>query len=310
MSDRRQHQGQQRRDQGGPQTHHSQRRDGGERGGFHGGGRGRGRGGGSGIEGPLIYLPNRPLAVAPRLTDGSQDALINRFKEQGSKQVEMPTRPGWGTLGLPIHLRSNFFGIKLPKGPFYDYSVTITDVTPKTADNGGKGGKGRGKPRSGDDPTNIKAPIKRRIFELLEEDKMFEPYKSFVVHDYSQRIVAAKKLPQPLKLTITFREEDEKEPDDKKRDLYEVSVEFLDEIKLEPINRYLLSISLATVILTNLCPFLQIYRGRLAIPRICVTTNPFGIESYPSISSKSHRHALGKERQQWCYQILLRPRAD
>jgi eukaryotic translation initiation factor 2C len=182
--------------------------------GFHGGGGGRGRGGGRGIEGPLIYPPNRPVAVAPRLTDGSQDALINRFKEQGRKQVEMLTRPGWGTLGVPTHLRSNFFTVKLPKGPFYDYSVTITDVTPKTVDNGGKGGKGgkgRGKPRSGDDsPTNIKAPIKKRIFELLEEDKLFERYKSFVVHDYSQRIVAAKELPQPLKLTITFREEDEK----------------------------------------------------------------------------------------------------
>lgn len=226
MTDRRQHQGHgQRRGPGAPQAHHGQRRDG-------------GRGAGRGIEGPLIYPPNQPLAVAPRLTDGSQDALIKRFKEQGSKQVEMPTRPGWGTLGLPIHLRSNFFAIKLPKGPFYDYSVTITDVTPKTADNGGKGGKGRRKPRSGDDPTNIKAPIKRRIFELLEEDEVFERYKSFVVHDYSQRIVAAKELPQPLKLTIAFREEDEKEPDEKKKILYEVSVDILDEIKLEPTNRY------------------------------------------------------------------------
>ena len=239
MTDRRQYQGQgQSRGPGGPQAQYGQRRDGGGRAGFHGGGGGRGRGGGRGIEGPLIYPPNQPVAVAPRLTDGSQDALINRFKEQGSKQVEMPTRPGWGTLGVPTHVRSNFFMLKLSKGPFYDYSVAITDVTPKSVDNGGKGGKGRGK-RSGDDSaTNIKAPIKKRIFELLEEDKLFERYQSFVVHDYSQRIVAAKELPQPLKLTIAFREEDEKEPDDKKKILYEVSVDFLGEIELEPINRY------------------------------------------------------------------------
>ena len=154
----------------------------------------------------------------------------------------MPTRPGWGTLGLLTHLRSNFFAIKLPKGPFYDYSVTITEVTTKTIDNrgkGGKGGKGSGKLRSGDDsPTNIKVPIKRRLFDLLEEDKSFEQYKSFVVHNYSQRIVAAKELLQPFKVTIAFREEDKKEPDDKKGIQYDVSVNFLGELKLEPINRY------------------------------------------------------------------------
>jgi eukaryotic translation initiation factor 2C len=149
----------------------------------------------------------------------------------------MPPRPGWGTLGKNIFLRGNFFTVKLPKGPFYDYSVTITDVTPKSADDGGKG-KGKGKARSGGDPAEIKAPIKRRIFELLEEDKIFEPYKSIVVHDFSQRIVAAKKLPQPLQLTITFREEDQKEADVKKKILYQVTVESLGEINLDPINRY------------------------------------------------------------------------
>ena len=154
----------------------------------------------------------------------------------------MPPRPGWGTLGRNITLRANFFAVKLPKGPFYDYSVTIVDVTPKTADDGGgkggKGGKGKGKARSGGDPNEIKTPVKRRIFELLEEDRLFQPYKSIVVHDFSQRIVAAKKLPQPLQLTIMFREEDEKEADVKKKILYEVTVELLGEINLEPLNRY------------------------------------------------------------------------
>lgn len=212
-------------------------------GGFRGG-RGGGRGGGP--VGPSIYPPNQAVDLPPRLTDGSQDALIKRFKDEGGKPpIEMPYRPGYGTLGTKINLRANFFAIKLPKGPFYDYSVTITDVTPKTAEGSGKGAKGKGKAQSSDS-ADIKAPIKRRIFELLEEDKLFQPYKSFVVHDYSQRIVAAKKLPQPLKLTITFKEENQKEPD-----LYEVSVEFLDDIKLEPINRYRLFILLQRMIILN-----------------------------------------------------------
>ncbi len=210
--------------------------------------------------GPLIYPPDQPVNLPPRLTDGSQDALIKRFKDEGGKPTEMPYRPGYGTLGNKINLRANFFAIKLPKGPFYDYSVTITDVTPKSAEGSGKGskgGKGKGKPQSSD-PADIKAPIKRRIFELLEEDKLFQPYKSVVVHDFSQRIVSAKKLPQPLQLTITFKEEDQKEPDDKKKALYEVTVEFLGDINLEPINRYHLSILLQRmVILNNVFPGIQ-----------------------------------------------------
>lgn len=170
----------------------------------------------------------------------------------------MPTRPGWGTLGKKINLRANFFALKLPKGPFFDYSVTIADVTPKTADDGGKGGKGgkgKGKSRSGGDPAEIKAPVKRRIFELLEEDRLFQPFKSFVVHDFSQRIVAAKKLPQPLKLTITFREEDEKEADVKKKILYDVTVELLGEVNLDPVNRYCFYPFRVWIILINLVRF-------------------------------------------------------
>ena len=48
---------------------------------------------------------------------------------------------------------------------------------------------------------------------------------SFVVDDVSQRIVAAKKPLQPLQVTITFREEEEKEAGVKKKILCEVTVE-------------------------------------------------------------------------------------
>ena len=187
--------------------------------------------------GPVIYPPNQPVTLPPRLTDGSQEVLIERFEEEGGKLAELPLRPGYGTIGAEINLRANFFTVKLPKGPFYDYSVTITDVTPKSVDDGGI--KGKGKARSSGDPTNIKSPIKRRIFEILDEDQLFEPYRSFIVHDYSQRIIAAKELPQPLQLTIVFREdaEEEKEPE-KKKPLYEVTIQFLGEINLGPISRY------------------------------------------------------------------------
>ena len=189
--------------------------------------------------GPLIYPPNQPVALPPRLIDESKEALINLFEAEGGKSAELPLRPGYGTLGPEIKLRANFFTVKLPQGPFYDYSVTITDVTPKSVDDGGKDVKGKGKARSTGDHANIKSSTKRRIFELMDEDQLFEPYSSLIVHDYSQRIIAAKELPQPLQHTIPFREdsEEEKAPK-KKKPLYEVTIQFLGKVNLGPINRY------------------------------------------------------------------------
>jgi eukaryotic translation initiation factor 2C len=209
---------------------------GGRRGGYRGrGGRGRGERGGGPV-GPLIYPPNQPVALPPRLTDESQEALIDRFEAEGGKSAELPLRPGYGTLGTEIKLRANFFTVKLPEGPYYDYSVTITDVTPESVDDSGKDVKGKVKARSSGD---IKSSTKRRIFELMDEDQLFEQYRSLIVHDHSQRIIAAKELPQPLQLTITYREDSEEErAPEKKKPLYEVTIQFLGEVNLGPINRY------------------------------------------------------------------------
>lgn len=189
--------------------------------------------------GPLIYPPDQPVVLPLRLTDGSQEALIERFEAEGGTSAELPLRPGYGTLGTEIQLRANFFTVKLPKGPFYDYSVTITDVTPKGVDDASTDIKGKGKARSSRDPANIRSSTKRRIFELVDEDRLFEPYRSLIVHDHSQRLIAAEELPQPLQLTIAFREdsEEEKQPE-KKQPLYEVTIQFLGEINLGPISRY------------------------------------------------------------------------
>ncbi|KAF8632134.1 hypothetical protein AX15_002028 [Amanita polypyramis BW_CC] len=214
--------------------------------GFDGRGRGRGRGGGgtrdNEPEGPPFYPHGERPSLPPRLTDNSQDKLIKDFKSV-SYQAKRPLRPGYGTLGTPILLRANYFAMKLPKGPFYDYAVTITESatssgTTTAAKKGGKG-RGRGKPKgqSGDEPSGVKAPIKRRIFQLLEDDPGFKSYVPHVVHDYSQRVVSAKKLPQPLKMDVTFMEEDETRPSDN-APVYEVSVDFLNELDLNTMNRF------------------------------------------------------------------------
>ncbi|KAM6499862.1 argonaute-like protein [Amanita muscaria] len=211
-------------------------------GGYDGGHRGRGGGGRGGFgrgggppSGPLIYPPNEPPTLHPRLNDNTQQQLVTSFKNAGYRP-ERPLRPGFGTLGTPIKLRANFFAVKLPKGPYYNYAVVVTDTSPSSA-KGGK--KAKAKPQGDDpaEPPTIKSPIKRRIFELLEVQPAFQPYKAFVTHDSSQRMIAAKQLPQPLQITVTFIEEDETKPSAGAK-VYNVSIEYLGEIDLNVLRQY------------------------------------------------------------------------
>jgi len=97
---------------------------------------------------------------------------------------ERPIRPGYGKEGVPITLRANFFAIKLPKGPIYDYVVEI-DPPPPSKKQGGDG-------------------LRARIFQVLEQQAKFVPHLSYIAHDKSQRIVSARELPQPLVITVTL----------------------------------------------------------------------------------------------------------
>jgi eukaryotic translation initiation factor 2C len=96
-------------------------------------------------------------------------------------------RPGYGTLGNAITLRSNFFALKLPKMAIYDYNV---ELKPKTDIN----------------------RLKGRIFELLEMSPQCAPLLSHIAHDRSQRLVSARQLEQPLDIQIPFYEDGQSGP--------------------------------------------------------------------------------------------------
>jgi eukaryotic translation initiation factor 2C len=102
-------------------------------------------------------------------------------------QTEQPLRPGYGTIGRAVTLRANFFPVKVPKGPIYDYNV---EITPKTDIN----------------------RLKKRIFFLLEQSPLCLPHIGYIAHDRSMRLVSAKELPQPLDIQVPFYEEGESKP--------------------------------------------------------------------------------------------------
>ena len=209
-------------------------------------GRGGGRGGGGGGGGRAGFADSifaRDVEARPpsHLEDDSQDRLIQAFKSV-SIQPKLPLRPGYGTLGKGITLRANFFPVRLPKGPFWDYKVTTKVVEPQDEPKRGKKGKERNTGQQptgkrGKDNSRILASMKRRIFELLEKEPSFQPYRALVAHDHSQRIIAAKELPQPLEILLRYIEEDEQHPrDDANR--YSVSIEFERQIDLNMIIQY------------------------------------------------------------------------
>jgi eukaryotic translation initiation factor 2C len=79
-------------------------------------------------------------------------------------------------------VRANFFTIRLPKNPIYDYKVKMTP-----------------------NPTN--RGVKERIFRLMEQHPKISPLARFIAHDKGERLVSARELEQPLEVTINHTDE-------------------------------------------------------------------------------------------------------
>lgn len=155
-----------------------------------GGGGGRGFGGGfrgRGDSGPLIYREGVPARLPPPLEPKGLQQLVEKFKGFSITSHKRPLRPGYGTVGTEIKLRTNFFVVKLPKQPIYSY---VVEISPKTDIN----------------------RLKTRIFQLLEGSPSIAQHIAYIAHDRSQRLVSAKKLPQPLNVAVPFYDEHQQGP--------------------------------------------------------------------------------------------------
>lgn len=158
-----------------------------------------------------MFAPDRPANVDQRLTDGSQDQLVVRLQSLKLKDHDLPVRPGFGTNGHNIKLRTNFFPVTLPKGPFHEYDVQI-------------------------DPPAGNKRLRRRIFQLAEQTNEWKRAKMThrVAHDHSSKLIAPNTLPQPLQIKIVYSDEGE---DDEQRDKPREPKEYVLTIKyVQPID--------------------------------------------------------------------------
>jgi len=119
---------------------------------------------------------------------------------------DLPHRPGFGTAGTAIKLRSNFFPVSFSSSkPFYEYNVIIHPVA----------------------GTAIRR-VKRRIFQLAEQSTDWANFglRGVVAHDYSSKLVASKELQQPITVKIQYFDEDESGPKAGGKE-YTLTIEFI-----------------------------------------------------------------------------------
>jgi eukaryotic translation initiation factor 2C len=139
-----------------------------------------------------VFAAGQPAVVDARLTDNSQDKLVESFKALTVRGNDLPLRPDFGKIGTPIKLRANFFPFKdLPKGPLYEYDVAISPAAGTAA-----------------------RRVKRRIFKLAEQttDWANAGLRGVVAHDHAAKVISAKKLTMPITITVPFYEEDQTGP--------------------------------------------------------------------------------------------------
>jgi len=163
-----------------------------------------------------VFQPGVPANVDNRLTDNSQDVLVNALRTLKIKPDELPVRPGFGSEGKPIKLRANFFPIKVRSATYYEYDVALSPVA----------------------GTAIRR-VKRRIFQLAEQSADWERFglKNSVAHDHSAKLVSPKELAQPLSIRIPFYDEDEPGPKAGGKE-YTLTITFIQNNDLSALIRY------------------------------------------------------------------------
>lgn len=121
-------------------------------------------------------------------TTAAEDALVQNFRQGVNQESELPLRPGYGTAGTAVLLRTNYLSFtRLPQGPLYEYRISY-------------------------EPEAKAKHVRARLLELLAESPEFEDYKEYTSHDSSERLVATQELyprnGNPLKLQIQYSKKD------------------------------------------------------------------------------------------------------
>jgi len=156
--------------------------------------------------------------VDARIANNSDKQLVASFRTQRPNPDEIPLRPDFGTAGKEIKLRTNFFPVRIPKGPLYEYDVAIAPAAGTTS-----------------------RRVKRRIYQLAEQTSAWKQagLSGNVAHDDSSKLIAARTLPQPLTIKVPYYDEDEQGPPATGGKEYTLTIKFTKELDTSCITKYI-----------------------------------------------------------------------
>lgn len=176
-------------------------------------------------------MTNVPAVVDTRLRDC--DALVASFRQVPYNPVK-PLRPGYGTKGRAIVVRSNFFPVQIPKDlAMYEYKITVKpDELPypkPTEAQSGRGGRGGRSGGQREVDNKLKSEEIARIMALLEDHPQFQPHVPYIAHDKRQQLISSRLLPLPLEVPVTWCYEGETQPRAEAK-VYTVTITFVKEL--------------------------------------------------------------------------------
>lgn len=164
----------------------------------------------------IFSAPDQANNIDARLSQADQNALIATYRGASAslKFDDLPLRPGLGSLGAPIKLRSNFFAVRVPRGPLCEYDVKIS-------------------------PAVSVRRVKRRIFELLEQVPEYQRFRGGVAHDFSAKLIAVRRLPENTNFTVTYSEEDDSPAARSAKKEYVLEMNYIQDMDLSVLAGYL-----------------------------------------------------------------------
>lgn len=136
--------------------------------------------------------------------------------------ISLPPRPGYGTKGTPITLRTNYFHFQsTAKLPLFRYNVKIT-------------------------PDEERRRKRRRIFQLLWDTPTFLPIRDRVASDMSSTIISAERLNLAGdgrgEMTVAYYDDDQPGPHAKSK-VYTLAIVMTGTLQVEDLLDYLCNTS-------------------------------------------------------------------
>jgi len=195
-----------------------------------------------------IFQLGAPANIDARIADNSDQALVASLQGLKIKSDDIPIRPGFGKEGKAIKLRANFFPVELPKGPLYEYDVSI-NPTSNTANR----------------------RVKKRIFQLAEQSPNWANFglRGAVAHDHSSKLISSKLLQQPLTITIPYYDEDQAGPQPNGKE-YTLTMEFIQAIDTTGLAKYVFTfVTFLVLSLTSISPAISLDSPSIATMTLC-----------------------------------------